>query len=602
MRIPGRLGTPALVATTVALAFVVGGAAPTQARTVDDSKLTPHTAFTMNVNPYDGSVPAPASGADIPNIDSVKSTVRTYYNAAKDAGTGLWVSNKTSSPYITELGAIQQRILADLPATAPANSAVVFDVDATLLADFDYEEAVHYIYDAGVANQWVTDHLYPAVNGMPALVRTLLDRGYDVYGVTGRPTSQQADTIANLTAQGFTATGGGAVFSNANLYTTGFSIGSQPGYVDCAADGNATSCSTVEKKAFTRQHIEDADGVNIVLSVGDQWSDLMGGRADDTVKLPNPTYFLASLDIAGAPADDANMKPPTSYTMKADGSSGATVASGDDIPNVDPVKKEIRAYYGAPLGGGTANRSSSAYITELTSLEKTWSTTIQQSCEHGNDVIVRTKKAITTTKAGLAKAKRQLAHAHGKKAKAKARAAVKRFAKKLRSLKVPGKPAVVFDADDTTLWTYDMEDGAMGFNFQPALQDTWVQDQRFPAVPGMPELVADVADAGCTVFGLTGRSDAQKYATIGNLAKVGYSDFRANRYFTKWNSGAQPPAYVDCGSDNTCSTIEYKSQTRKHIEKLGFDIVGNLGDQFSDLIGGSANRVYKLPNPTYYLP
>ena len=227
MRIPGRLGTPALVATTVALAFVVGGAAPTQARTVDDSKLTPHTSFTMNVNPYDGTVPAPASGADIPNIDSVKSTIRTYYNAAKDAGTGLWVSNKTTSPYITELGGIQQSILADLPATAPANSAVVFDVDATLLADFDFEEAVHYIYDSGVANQWVTDHLYPAVNGMPALVRTLLDRGYDVYGVTGRPTSQQADTIANLTEQGFTATGGGPVFSNANLYTTGFSFGSR---------------------------------------------------------------------------------------------------------------------------------------------------------------------------------------------------------------------------------------------------------------------------------------------------------------------------------------------------------------------------------------
>lgn len=602
MRISGRLGTPALVATTLALAFVVGGAAPTQARTVDDSKLTPHTTFTMNVNPYDGSVPAPASGADIPNIDSVKSTVRAYYNAAKDPSTGQWVSNKTTSPYITELGGIQQRILANLPATAPANSAVVFDVDATLLADYDFEEAVHYIYDSGVAGQWVADHLYPAVNGMPALVRTLLDRGYAVYGVTGRPPTQQADTIANLTEKGFTATGGGPVFSNANLYTTGFAFADRPGYVDCSADGTATSCSTVEKKAFTRQHIEDTDGVNIVLSVGDQWSDLMGGRADGTVKLPNPTYFLASPDIAGAPASDASMKPPTSYTMKADGSSGSTVASGDDIPNVDAVKKEIRAYYGAPLGGGNANRSTSTYITEMTALEKSWSTTIQQSCEHGNDVIVRTRKAIATTKADLAKAKRQLAHAHGKKAKAKARKAVKRYAKKLRSLKVPGKPAVVFDADDTTLWTYDMEDGAMGFNFQPALQDTWVQDQRFPATPGMPELVADVADAGCTVFGLTGRSDAQKYATIGNLSKVGYSDFRANRYFTKWNTGAQPPAYVDCGSDNTCSTIEYKSQTRKHIESLGFDIVGNLGDQFSDLVGGYANRVYKLPNPTYYLP
>jgi predicted secreted acid phosphatase len=596
MRISGRLGPPALIATTVALAFVVGGSAPTYARAVDDSKLTPHTEFTMTVNPYDGTVSAPATGADIPNIDSVKSTIRAYYNAAKDAGTGLWVSNKTASPYITEVNGIQQDILAGLPATAPADSAVVFDIDATLLSDFDFEEATHYNYDSSVADEWVADHLYTAVAGMPALVRALDDRGYDVYGVTGRPFSQEDDTIANLTDEGFTATGGGAVFDNADLFTK-----EDPAVtsLDCTADGVPASCSTVERKAAARAQIE-SDGDNVVLNVGDQWSDLMGGHADDTAKIPNPTYFLASLDIAGAPAGDADMKPPTTYTMKPDGSSGATVDSGDDIPNIDPLRKAIRGYYNAPAG--LANRSSSDYVTEMGALEQSWSATMQQSCVHGNAVIERVKKAITTTKADLAQAKRQLKHAKSKKARAKARVAVKRLSKKLRSLKVPGKPAIVLDADDTTLMTYDMEDATMKFNFDPALQDTFVQDQRFPAVPGMPELVADVADAGCTVFGLTGRGNAQKYATIGNLSKVGYSDFRANRYYTKWASGSQPPAYIDCGADSTCSTIEYKSQTRKHIEQTGYDIVANVGDQFSDLIGGYANRVYKLPNPTYYLP
>ncbi len=46
-------------------------------------------------------------------------------------------------------------------------------------------------------------------------------------------------------------------------------------------------------------------------------------------------------------------------------------------------------------------------------------------------------------------------------------------------------PAIVFDADDTTLWTYDMEDAAMGFNFDSVLQNEWVQDKLFPATPGM---------------------------------------------------------------------------------------------------------------------
>lgn len=50
--------------------------------------------------------------------------------------------------------------------------------------------------------------------------------------------------------------------------------------------------------------------------------------------------------------------------------------------------------------------------------------------------------------------------------------------------------------------------------------------------------------------------------------------------------------------------VEYKSQTRSHIESAaggGYDVVANYGDQFSDLIGGHADRSVKLPNPTYYL-
>jgi len=97
--------------------------------------------------------------------------------------------------------------------------------------------------------------------------------------------------------------------------------------------------------------------------------------------------------------------------------------------------------------------------------------------------------------------------------------------------------------------TYDMEVADMDFNFNPAEQNMWVQDQRFPATPSMVTLVTAAEKAGCTVVGLTGRNADQKAATIGNLAKV-----------------------------------------------------ANLGDQFSDLKGGRADRAIKLPNPTYYFP
>jgi predicted secreted acid phosphatase len=166
---------------------------------------------------------------------------------------------------------------------------------------------------------------------------------------------------------------------------------------------------------------------------------------------------------------------------------------------------------------------------------------------------------------------------------------------------------VVFDADDTTLWTYDMEDGDMHFNFTPQAQDPWVFGEKFPATPGMVPLVNAVGQAGCTVVGLTGRRDPQRLATIENLAKVGYHYFTDAHYFTKWASGTTPDPTIfggtPCENNGVCSTIQYKSAVRRYVEtKQGYDIIANFGDQFSDLIGGYADRTVKLPNPTYYLP
>jgi HAD superfamily, subfamily IIIB (Acid phosphatase) len=46
----------------------------------------------------------------------------------------------------------------------------------------------------------------------------------------------------------------------------------------------------------------------------------------------------------------------------------------------------------------------------------------------------------------------------------------------------------------------------------------------------------------------------------------------------------------------------YKSGTRAHLEALGWDIVGNFGDQFGDLVGGFTDKTFKMPNPNYFLP
>ena len=79
--------------------------------------------------------------------------------------------------------------------------------------------------------------------------------------------------------------------------------------------------------------------------------------------------------------------------------------------------------------------------------------------------------------------------------------------------------------------------------------------------------------------------------------------------FTKPAVGSYP-AYLNtpefCGpsiaAGASCPTILYKSGVRAHIEDLGYEIVGNFGDQFSGLEGGFADKTFKLPNPNYFLP
>ncbi len=599
-----------------------------------DNPLAPRTTFTMVVKPADGTVAAPTDGEAIPNIDSVKSTIRAYYNASG----GL--ANKTSSRYINQVHEIENRILDRLPATAPANAALVFDVDDTLLWNYDFEDkATNFNFDPALNTTWVTQHLFVKVPGMPALLRELKTRGYALYGITGRPAAQEPDTIANLNEQGFTTNGlpgGTPLFTAATMYTKGpaaspptnpQTIPTQP-WVDCAAGGDPAVCSTVEYKALTRGHIESTDGVNIVMNVGDQWSDLQGGFADTWTKIPNPTYFLASPDLTTAPTSDESMVPPTSYVMQPDGSSGYSVASGDDIPNIDPVRKMIRGYYNADANG-IANKVSSNYITQLASLETTWTAQVTNNCTTGataynaalakqaaaKEKVAKDKKKVKKAKKAVKKAKTPEARKRAHRKLDKAKKALKKDKAALAAITLPAQPALVFDADDTTLWTYDMEDGAMKFVFDPVLQAVWVAQHLFPATPGMPALVRTAAASGCTVFGLTGRGATQQADTIANLTERGYVDaankplFSAAHYFTKGavtvttsNASIPTQPWVDCGSDNACSTIEYKSGTRAHIEDLGFDIVGNFGDQWSDLIGEHADHVYKLPNPTYYLP
>ena len=128
------------------------------------------------------------------------------------------------------------------------------------------------------------------------------------------------------------------------------------------------------------------------------------------------------------------------------------------------------------------------------------------------------------------------------------------------------KPALVFDTDDTTLWTYDMEVAAMHFNFDPTLQNVWVQNKMFPATPGMVAFVNKAAATGLHRL----RADRPQRQPEGRHHRtisptVGYTAFTLLDnvlHEVDRQRGSQQPSYITCAAAS-CTTVEYKAGTRE---------------------------------------
>ena len=149
----------------------------------------------------------------------------------------------------------------------------------------------------------------------------------------------------------------------------------------------------------------------------------------------------------------------------------------------------------------------------------------------------------------------------------------------------PKKPAIVLDIDETSLSNYTAI-SADNFTYGPASQAE-ATNEIGTAIPSTLTLYNDAIKKGIAVFFITGRGEASRVHTEHNLQTQG---------FTKWNAVVLKPA------GSTLTTVAYKSAARADVEKQGFEIIANIGDQYSDLAGGHADVAYKLANPFYFLP
>ncbi|KDP40846.1 hypothetical protein JCGZ_24845 [Jatropha curcas] len=153
-----------------------------------------------------------------------------------------------------------------------------------------------------------------------------------------------------------------------------------------------------------------------------------------------------------------------------------------------------------------------------------------------------------------------------------------------------GKDLWVFDIDETTLSNLPYY-ASHGFGAEPynfTLFNKWVLTSKAPALPESLQLYKRLIALGLKIVFITGRPEDQRAATTDNLKKAGY--------------GAWLKLVLKASSYSGKTAVFYKSSERAKLVKSGYRIIGNIGDQWSDLLGtNTGNRTFKLPDPMYYI-
>ena len=148
--------------------------------------------------------------------------------------------------------------------------------------------------------------------------------------------------------------------------------------------------------------------------------------------------------------------------------------------------------------------------------------------------------------------------------------------------KHPKRPTVVLDIDETTMSNWGCFDAA---SFDLSGLATCVVTGRSVAFPGAKAFIKHARARKAAIAFITGAPAAVCPARKANLVA----------------QGIRPPFTLTCrpATDAHDSLIPYKSAARRKLVAKGATIVLNVGDQKSDLAGGSARRTLLLPNPIY---
>lgn len=222
------------------------------------------TSSPSQVSTPPAAVDATAGAAGVPNVYDTQRLVEQYI------ASGRYEEDVTK----VVTGA---RAWLDQRSKTAAKPAIVLDIDETSLSNWPAYRLNGWvrITNGGCDLQqgpcglraWQALGQSKAIAPTLALARHARELGVAVFFITGRPANLRQATERNLKDAGYEWAG----------------VILQP---EGAQFASAVDFKAPERRKLTEQ------GYTVILNLGDQQSDLTGGYAERTFKLPNPVYYL----------------------------------------------------------------------------------------------------------------------------------------------------------------------------------------------------------------------------------------------------------------------------------------------------------------------
>ncbi len=237
------------------LPAVLAGLTLVLASCVNPPSRAPQRGDSAPTLPPAAAVVTPAATAEPYNLYLLKQELKAYIDegryeaglAAVAADAKAWVEQRAAQP--------------------GEKLAMVFDLDETLLSNLHHMRAMDFGYVPQLWDEWVAAADATIIAPVREVYLAARAKNVAVIFITGRKTTDQPGTESNLRAVGL------------------------GGYTRVFYKPNGYPSTSEHFKTATRKKLVEEDGYTIIANIGDQASDLAGGYAERTFKLPNPFYI-----------------------------------------------------------------------------------------------------------------------------------------------------------------------------------------------------------------------------------------------------------------------------------------------------------------------